>query len=160
MRTHHRRANPRRVKIHRSYSVEEVALLLEVHKNTVREWLRRGLPALNERRPLLILGRDLTAFLAQRRQANKRPCQPGEIYCVRCRQPQPPAGAMADYLPLTATSGNLVGICPVCDSMIYRRVSYARLEEVQGNLAVRLSGALEDIDESSKPSVNSDIKRE
>lgn len=67
---------------------------------------------------------------------------------------------MADYLPLTATSGNLVGICPVCDSMIYRRVSYARLEEVQGNLAVRLSGALEDIDESSKPSVNSDIKRE
>jgi excisionase family DNA binding protein len=157
---HRRLPNPHRVKIHRSYSVEEVARLLDVHKNTVREWLRRGLPAIDERRPLLILGRDLASFLVQRRQANKRPCQPGEIYCVRCRQPRRPAGATADYLPLSADSGNLVGICPACQTMVYRRVSYSRLEQVQGDLAVRLAGALEHIDESSKPSVNSDFKQE
>lgn len=26
-------------------------------------------------------------------------CAPGEIYCVRCREPKSPAGAMADYEP-------------------------------------------------------------
>ncbi|MDP2323805.1 MAG: helix-turn-helix domain-containing protein [Gammaproteobacteria bacterium] len=160
MRRHRRLPNPRRVKIHRSYSVEEVARLLDVHKNTVREWRRRGLPTMDEQRPLLILGRDLAAYLVQRRRANKRPCQPGEIYCVRCRKPQRPAGDMADYLPLSATGGNLEGICPACDSMIYRRVSYAGLKAVRGDLAVSLAGVLERIDESSKPSVNSDFGQE
>lgn len=133
--------------------------MLEVHKNTVRAWLRCGLPAVDDRRPLLILGRDLVDFLAQRRRANKRPCQPGQIYCVRCRQPQRPAGDMADYVPLAASSGNLVGICPACNTMIYRRVSYVRLEEVRGGLAVRQPGAAEHIDESSKPSVSSDFEQ-
>ena len=35
-----RRFNPRRVKIHRNYTVEEVARLFGVHKNTVRDWLK------------------------------------------------------------------------------------------------------------------------
>jgi hypothetical protein len=35
--------NPRLVKVHRSYAVEETARLLRVHKNTVRNWLKQGL---------------------------------------------------------------------------------------------------------------------
>ena len=35
-----KRLNPRRVKVHRSYTVEEVAKLFRVHKNTVRDWLK------------------------------------------------------------------------------------------------------------------------
>ena len=35
--------NPRRVKLHRSYTVEEAAMLFKVHKNTVRGWLKSGL---------------------------------------------------------------------------------------------------------------------
>lgn len=118
-----RTPNPRLVKRHRSYSVEEVAKLLGVHKNTVREWIRKGLPLIDQSRPLLILGRDLAAFLDLRRRQNKRPCLPGQIYCVRCRQPQFPAGGMADYQALTPAAGNLVGLCPACDGLIYRRVS-------------------------------------
>ena len=40
-----KRLNPRRVKIHRSYTVEEVAMLFRVHKNTVRAWLKIRPPA-------------------------------------------------------------------------------------------------------------------
>lgn len=159
-RAHQRRPNPRRVKIHRSYSVDEVAVLLGVHKNTVREWLRRGLPALTEQRPLLILGRELAAFLNRRRQANKRPCQPGEIYCVRCRVPQKPAGGMAEYRLLTASGGNLVGICPRCDALIYRRVSLERLHIDKGELDLPLTQAQEHITESNQSSVNCDLKQE
>lgn len=55
--------NFRLVKIHRNYTVEEVALLLSVHKNTVRTWVKECLPVIDDKRPKLILGRDLSAFL-------------------------------------------------------------------------------------------------
>lgn len=154
-----RRPNPRLAKIHRSYTVQETAQLFRVHRNTVREWLRQGLPVCDDSRPLLILGRDLGDFLRAKRARGKRPCQPGEIYCVRCREPQMPAVGMADYQPLTRTSGNLVGLCPRCGGLIYRRVNLARLALAQGSLDVRFPKAADHIAESVKPSVNSDFTR-
>ena len=106
---------------------------------------------------MLILGRDLAAFLQARRVKNKRTCQPGEMYCVRCRTPRAPAGDMADYLPVTATLGNLIGICSACEAMMYRRVSLARIDQVSGKLDITLPQALPRIDESAEPSVNSDL---
>jgi hypothetical protein len=152
-----RRPNPRLAKIHRSYTVEEVAALFDIHKNTVRQWVKRGLPTNDSRRPMLILGRDLYAFLQAQRMKNKRPCQPGEIYCVRCRAAQKPAGAMAEYQPLTATSGNLVGICARCESMMYRKVSFAKLVQVGADLEITHMPAKPHISESSQPCVNSDL---
>lgn len=153
-----RHPNPRLAKIHRSYTVEEVANLYGIHRNTVREWIRRGLPTSDDRRPLLILGRELVIFLQVKRAKNKQSCMPGEIYCVKCRVPRAPAGAMAEYRPLTSTLGNLIGICPGCDSRMYRRVNLAKLEQVSANLDVTLPQALLHIGESPKPSVNSDLR--
>lgn len=150
--------NPRRAKVHRSYTVEEVAQLYGVHRNTVRQWIKHGLPVCDDRRPVLILGGQLAAFLTQKRASNKRPCKAGEIYCVRCRAPQLPALGMADYEPLTATRGSLIGLCPRCGGTMYRRVNRAQLAEVVGNLEVRPTRGQERIDESSHPFVNSDFK--
>lgn len=152
-----RHPNPRLAKIHRNYTVDEVAALFRVHKNSVRNWVKCGLPTNDDRRPMLILGRDLVAFLQAKRMKNKRPCQPGEIYCVRCRAVQKPAGAMADYQPLTATSGNLIGICPSCESMMYRRVNFSKLVQVGAQLDITLMQALPHINESTHPCVNSDL---
>ena len=149
--------NPNLAKIHRNYSVDEIATLFGVHRNTVRAWVKRGLATSDDRRPMLILGRDLVAFLQAQRAKNKRTCQPGEIYCVRCRAPKAPAGAMADYEALTATQGNLIAICPDCETLIYRRVSLAKLAQVRGKLDITFPQALRHIDESLQPSVNSDF---
>lgn len=153
-----RHPNPRLAKIHRNYTVEEVASLFGIHRNTVREWVKRGLPTSDGRRPMLILGRDLVAFLSARRAKNKRICQPGELYCVRCRAPRAPAGDMVDYVALTATLGNLAAICSVCETMIYRRVSLAKLAQVCGKLDVTMLQALEHIGERAQPTVNSDLE--
>lgn len=153
-----RHPNPRLAKIHRNYTVEEIATLFGVHRNTVRAWVKRGLPTSDDRRPMLILGRDLVAFLQVQRAKNKRICQPGEIYCVRCRAPKAPAGAMADYETLTATQGNLVAICPDCETIIYRRVSLAKLAQIRGKLDITFPQALRHIGESLQPSVNSDFR--
>lgn len=154
-----RHPNPRLAKIHRNYSVEEVASLFGVHRNTVREWIKRGLPTSDQKRPFLILGRDLVAFLQARRVKNKRPCQPGELYCVRCRTPKAPAGDMAEYQPVTETLGNLIAICPDCNAIMNRRASLAKLEQIRGCLDITMPQALRHIGEGDQPSVNSDLRQ-
>jgi hypothetical protein len=152
-----RHPNPRLAKIHRNYTVDEIANLFGVHRNTVREWVKRGLPTNDGKRPMLILGRDLVALLVERRSKNKRTCASGEIYCVRCREPRGPAGAMADYVPVTTILGNLVGICPACETMMYRRVSLAKLGAIGGDLDITVTQAQGHIVESAQPTVNSDF---
>jgi excisionase family DNA binding protein len=113
-----RRLNPQRVKIHRNYTVEEVARLFGVHKNTVRSWLKAGLPGIDDRRPILVLGRQVVAFLHARRQRRRRRCRAGEFYCFRCRAPRRPASGLVDYLPLTAHVSNLTATCADCGARI------------------------------------------
>ena len=155
-----RHPNHRLVKIHLNYTVEEGATLLGVHRNTVREWIRCGLPTTDRKRPLLILGRDLAAFLLARRLKNKRTCQPGEIYCVRCRAPRNPAGDMAEYQALTAITGNLVGICPSCECLMHRCVNLAKLERVRGNLDITIPQTAPRLSERAQTSVDSEFRRE
>lgn len=153
-----RHPNPHLAKTHRSYTIEEVAALYGLHKNTVREWVKHGLPLSDDKRPMLILGRALFEFLQTRRAKNKRPCKTDEIYCLRCRSPQRPAGDMAEYQPVTAVTGNLVGICPSCESMLYRRISLAKLDVFRAVLDIGLTQALRHIGESPQPCLNSDLK--
>lgn len=145
-----RHPNHRLIKIHRNYTVEEVASVLGVHKNTVREWIRQGLPTTDDRRrPMLILGSDLVSFLKTRRARNKRPCRPGELYCVRCRTPKSPAENMADYETVTETAGKLIAICPDCGLIMNQRVSVAKLGQIRGNLDIRMPQAPRHIAETA-----------
>jgi hypothetical protein len=153
-----RRPNPRLVKIHRNYTVEEIACLFGIHKNTVRAWVKAGLPTSDDKRPMLILGHDLAAFLQTQRVKNKRPCQPGELYCVRCRVPKSPGADMVEYLPVTEKLGNLIAICPDCNSIMNRRVSVAKLGQVCGKMDIAFPQALRRINESKQPTVNRDFR--
>jgi Helix-turn-helix domain len=149
--------NPRLVKIHRNYSVEDIARLFGVHKNTVRSWLKRELAAIDDRRPMLILGRELLRFVQERRRKAKQTCGPGRIFCIACRAPKVPAGKMADCTATGPMAGSLCGICPDCGRLIYRRVNPTKIDAVRGELEIaftqprpRLLG------ERAAPSVNCD----
>jgi hypothetical protein len=153
-----RRPNHRLVKSHRSYTVEEIACLFAIHKNTVHRWLKAGLRTIDDRRPMLTLGRDLSAFLQSRRAGKKQYCGIGQMYCVRCRLPKFPAAGMADYLPITEKVGNLAAICPDCGSMMHRCVSNAKIDEVRGKMDITFPQALRQVGDISQPTVNSDLK--
>jgi hypothetical protein len=86
-----KRLNPRRAKIHRTYSFEEIARLFGVHKQTVRNWQKEGLPVLTGKRPYLVIGEALRTFLDKRRRSSKQQCKDGELYCLRCHAPARPA---------------------------------------------------------------------
>jgi hypothetical protein len=153
-----RHPNHRLVKIHRNYTVEEIVNLFGNHKNTVRGWIKAGLAISDDKRPMLVLGHDLVAFLQARRVKNKQTCKPGEIFCVRCRSPKLPAADMAEYSPVTEKFGNLKGICPDCNLIINRRVSLAKLGQVCGDMDISFPQAPQHIVESNKPTVNSDLR--
>mgnify|MGYP000084720048 CR=1 FL=1 len=154
-----KRLNPNLVKIHRNYTVEEIAHLFSVHKNTVRLWVKDGLSINDNKRPLLILGAELKAYLQAKRQSNKRRCQPFEIYCVRCRSPQVPAENMVDFEPINSTTGRLIGLCPHCGCIINKFFSIAKLDQIKDKLDITLPKALKHINESTNPLLNSDFKK-
>lgn len=154
-----RHHNPNRAKTHRNYTVEEAADLYGVFKGTVRNWIKAGLPVLNDKRPMLILGSDLTAFHRAKNTKNKQTCKPGEMYCLKCRAPKKPDSNMVDYEAITEKIGNLVGICPDCYTTMNRRVSRAKLDQVRGEMDITLPLPLRHIVESTPPSGNSDLDR-
>jgi hypothetical protein len=130
-----------------------------VHKNTVRTWLKTGLQPIDDRRPILIQGRQLAGFLHLRREHRRRHCRPDEFYCFRCRAPKVSAARKADYLPLTASSGNLRALCADCGTRMYRRVSFHKLAAAVGDLQVTLLDAPQRIVETADPSLNSDFEQ-
>ncbi len=133
-----RRKTPswRAIKSHRSYTVDEAARALGLTKGTVRRWIRNGqLPALTDKRPHLIRGEDLKAFL-KARKASKAKCRPDELYCVKCRAPRTPKGRQAQISAFNTTSGNLRGLCPICGTRMHKRVSLAHLPELQKHLRI------------------------
>jgi hypothetical protein len=122
----------------------------------VRNWLKQGLPAIDDRRPTLILGRELVRFLQERRQRAKQSCGLGRIYCIACRAPKVPAGKMAECIPTGPLAGNLRGICPDCDRLIYRRVNLAKIDAVRGELEITFTQPRPRLGERAAPSVNCD----
>lgn len=152
-----RHQNPRLAKIHRSYTVDEIADLYRVAKNTVRHWIKQGLSTCDSKRPMLVLGSELNTFHEKRRTKNKRPCLLSEIYCVRCRVPKKPAAGMVEYQAMTPTSGNLIAICPDCETVIHRCISKINIPQIPYQIDILLPQPHLHIVESSKPSVNSDF---
>ena len=79
----------------------------------------------------------LHAFLTAPKPGKAR-LKPCECYCVKCRLPKRPALDMAEYAPISDRSGNLRGLCPECETLMYRRVSLAKLPEVSAGIDVTL----------------------
>lgn len=147
------RPDRRRLKMHRTYTVDEAARTLDVAKGTVRRWVKDGLSVIDSRRPALILGSELRDHL-KRKATPKQPCPPGQCYCVKCKKPAAPDGGMAEYVWLTPTSGNLRGLCPTCGTMMHRRTSAAQLERIRSEVDVTMVEGSRRLRDSDEPSTD------
>jgi excisionase family DNA binding protein len=133
------RPDRRRIKIHRPYTVEEIAGLLGTCRATVRRWIKQGLRTIDSGKPIMVRGVDLLEFLTAKAKP-KQPCPVGQCFCVKCRASRPPAIGMAEFVRLTPTTGNLRGLCPVCGTMMHRRTSLTQLEQIRPTLEVKIVG--------------------
>ena len=109
--------------------MEQAAEITGVCEATVRRWIKEGLPVMTDKRPALVLGCDLKAFLTNRNNRKTGPLGPGELYCCRCKSARKPAGDMLDYLPLSEQHGRLAGFCSVCETSLSRLVSVKDLPD-------------------------------
>jgi excisionase family DNA binding protein len=137
-----RKLDRHRLKIHRSYTVNEAAEALGVHPNTINGWLKAGLPFIATKRDRLILGVDLKAFLEKRDCRRRQTCPPGTMFCMRCRAPRRPPVGLVELVGVRSATLNLRGLCPTCTAVMHRRVARDRLEVAGfGELNVQGAGA-------------------
>jgi excisionase family DNA binding protein len=150
-----RRADWRRIKSKYSYTVEEAARVHNLHRNTVRNWVRRGgLPAMTGSRPLLILGAVLIEFLKARRLALKRKCALGELYCLKCRTPQKPVPELIEHSPMASGRTRIVAICSTCETLMHRFVANRNLEASLREFGVQSGPAHGSLTDTRYPSLN------
>ncbi|UUV05881.1 helix-turn-helix domain-containing protein [Ruegeria sp. YS9] len=150
-----RRPSPARIKTHRVYEVWEAAGALGVHRQTVIRWIRQhGLLADISRKPWLIQGRDLKAFLGQRRNRGKCKLELHHCYCVGCKGPRAPDGKIADYTQQTATSGLLSALCPTCGNIMNRAVRRADLDAIRAKIQVTIQKANTRLVSPAEPPLN------
>lgn len=154
-----RRFNPLRVKMHFSYTVEDIARLLGIHKNTVRAWLRSGLEAIDSSRPTMVQGRVLRAFLKSCQGRRKQKCPPGTFFCLKCRAPKAPALAMVDFIPLVPTFGNLRALCETCGTILHRHVSTDRIATVMPGITIQFMQPDSRIKEFASPACTVTLAR-
>jgi hypothetical protein len=65
---------------------------------------------------------------------------------------------MADYIIMTAISGNLRGLCPVCGSWMHRRTSLAQLQLIRPQLDVTIVEPLPRLRDSRQSSTNDHLQ--
>jgi hypothetical protein len=149
-----RRPTARCLKWLRSYNVREAAKAVGVTSATVRLWGETGLESIEGIYPRVYRGADLIAFLKRRVGKRKRPCGPGRLFCFVCREPKVPAFDEIEFQPDGETIGRLIGLCPDCTSIMYRRTSRAKLHEAVGNLKVEMKCADSRLSRTPAPNCN------
>lgn len=132
-----KRANPRLIKRHRNYTIDEAARTLGVAKATIRNWIDDGLTVLKDQRPFLILGSDLVNYL-ESKVAKKQTCLPHQCYCFKCRQPKDPAFNEVEYFPSDEAVGNMRALCSDCSTVMNKRISVRQLPAIKQHTRVRI----------------------
>ncbi len=154
-----RRFDPRRIKLHYSHTIEEIANALGCDRQTVRLWIKQGMVADSRKRPTLVRGVDARAFLERKYSNGKQSMLPGEMRCFKCRTPRMPAFGEADLLITAPNRGSLQGMCPVCATIMYRHVARASWRASAGNLIVTLKVGQVTLDDSSDAALKLHFKQ-
>jgi len=154
-----RKPDIRRVRISRTYSVLEIASLLDVHPNTVRRWINSGLKPMDGGTPLLVHGSELRRFLSERNSKRKQACRPDEMPCFRCRASRKPVPGSVAIASRNEKTIRLRGVCAVCGACMLRAGSVARLAEYAATFGTISAGSPR-LEGQGFPLVDGDFKED
>lgn len=129
-----------RLKKHQTYSVKQLAMVLDATEATVRRFLREGLNCVDDAKPVLILGDHAKEFLDRRQAMARRPLKDGQVYCLRCKARRMPDGLLADYTPRNTSGGRLEALCEACGCVCYRPIKDEQLAVFSSILDIVVQG--------------------
>ncbi|MCE8544597.1 helix-turn-helix domain-containing protein [Ruegeria pomeroyi] len=131
-----------RIKTHRVYDVWEIACALGCHRQTVIRWIKAGsLRAETTKKPWLIEGKDLKAFLGARHTTITAKLVLHHCFCLGCKAPREPDGKIADFTQQTPETGRLTGLCPECGALMNKVVKRVDLEAIRAKIEVTIQKA-------------------
>lgn len=79
--------NPKGIFKHRSYTIEELSILLGKNQKTLLRWIGKGLKIVPEsKKPILIMGFDLKEFIRKNSSKNKIKLNHNQFYCLSCKK--------------------------------------------------------------------------
>lgn len=135
-----KRVNPRKIKIHQTYQIDQAAQALGVSIPTIRDWIKKGLPVMRTHTPFLIIGADLREYIKTAQRKAKAPLGFNQFYCMSCRKPRTPMGDMLDYIQTSSKRGRLVGLCSVCEGTLNRFASRSELPDLAKTFDIECKG--------------------
>jgi hypothetical protein len=123
-----------KIKIKRSYSINEMASLLDIGRKTCGRWIRcEGLKVIEENtNPLLVMGLDLKEFIKEKQAKRKVPLKENEFFCFKCHKAVIPKIGSEKTIKTGKRIGignqkqlKKIGACELCGTEInkYLRVS-------------------------------------
>lgn len=126
--------DPRKVKRHRSYTVQSLAKLYGVGPNTVRQWIKiHSLPVIEGSYPVLMHWAEIRSWIITWQAARKWTCAANEMSCLKCRGPRK---VKAGTFCVTQSNKALImmhGDCEACGKPMNRATSQAKLEASKAN---------------------------
>ena len=131
MRNRKPKSDLRKIRLSRCYSIQEVAKLLGIGVNTVRAWIKLGLPVVGSEKLILIPGDSLKNWLKVRAAARKQKCLPDEVYCLRCRRPRMVKTGSAVVAPRSNKTIAIRARCATCDARMNKTGSLAKISEIE-----------------------------
>ena len=158
-----KRAKRRRYPLHRikrgqCYDTAEIAVLFGLHSNTVRHWLKDGLPTIDRSRPFLVHGSALKSYLAEKQTSKTKTCALDEFFCFRCRMPRKPWGGLVDFRATTDKIAHATALCVSCETTMRRAFRSTDIPKVESLLRI-LQLPPERLSDCPPVSGNRDFKR-
>lgn len=152
-----RKYNTNLIKETLSYSVKDITELFGIHKRTIQQWFKEGLPKIDSKKPYLVLGINLKDFIKKKQQNRKKKCKENEFYCCKCREPRKSWNNFVDVKILNEKILLIVGICSQCNITINKIFSIKKLAEIKEIFMVQKIHN-KDILGFINPIVNTDLK--
>jgi hypothetical protein len=121
--------NTRLIKRDYSYGIQEIVELFDLHKTTVRNWIKLGLPLIDKSRPYLIHGSELIVFLNLRQAKRKKTCKPHELFCFKCREPKASCEGLIDIEIRNPKLLQLIGLCATCSTQTFKAGAVNKLPD-------------------------------
>jgi len=119
------------------YSTNDMARRFNIHKRTVQEWYKAGLPRIDNRKPSLVLGTDLKNFLKTRQNKRKSKCRKNELYCMKCKAPRQSSNNAVDIRLLSKTRLMIIGLCVHCNTKTNKIATTKNIAEISKIFAIQ-----------------------
>ncbi|MEL6112728.1 MAG: helix-turn-helix domain-containing protein [Pseudomonadota bacterium] len=110
----------RRIKSNRSYSVPDLARLLNVNERTVYGWIKQGLPVIDNHHRKMVHGPTARDWLKAKQVARRWTCGPGELPCFKCKGPRAIKPGSFNIVTNNTLKIRVVGTCSACGKTIGR----------------------------------------